>query len=69
MVVDDDSSSDDSCDGERLSLAEDRKHVLARGNALWHSMRLYCPPFTCGQCSICVSVAMGPFSVRLEWSA
>ena len=35
-VVEDDSSSDGSCDGEPLSLAEEVKRELARGNALWH---------------------------------
>ena len=50
-VVEDDSSSDGSCDGEPLSLAEEVECELARGNALWHSMRLYLPPFTCGQCN------------------
>ena len=39
-VVEDDSSSEGSCDGEPLSLAEDAERELARGNALWHSMRL-----------------------------
>ena len=48
-VVEDDSSSDDSCDVEPLSLAKDVKRELARGNAAWHSMCLYHPPFTCGQ--------------------
>ena len=50
-VVEDDSSSDGSCDGEPLSLAEEVKRELARGNALWHSMRLYRSPFMCGQCN------------------
>ena len=50
-VVEDDSSSEGSCDGEPLSLAEEANRELARGNASWHSMRLYRPPFTCGQCN------------------
>ena len=27
------------------------KCELARGNALWHSMRLYRPPSTCSECN------------------
>ena len=50
-VVEADSSSEGSCDGEPLSLAEEVPRELARGNALWHSMRLYRPPFTRGQCN------------------
>ena len=50
-VVKDDSSSEGSCDGEPLSLAKEEKRQLARGNASLHSMRLYRPPFTCGQCN------------------
>ena len=50
-IVEDDSSSEGSCDGEPLSLAEEAKRELARGNASWHSMRLYRPRFTCGQCN------------------
>ena len=49
-VVEDDSSNKGSCDGEPLSLAKKAKCELVRGNASWHSMRLYRPPFTCGQC-------------------
>ena len=51
-IVDEDSSSDCSCNREHLSLAEDVKRELARGNASWHAMRLYCPPFTCTQCTV-----------------
>ena len=43
--------SEGSCDREPLSLAEEAKRELARGNASSHSMRLYRPPFTCGQCN------------------
>ena len=43
-VVEDDSSSDSSCDGGPLPLGQDLKRELARGNASWHSMRLYRPP-------------------------
>ena len=50
-VVEDDSSSERICDGETLSLAEEAKRDLARGNASWLSMCLYCPLFTCGQCN------------------
>ena len=50
-VVEDDSSSDTSCDGEPLSLGQDLKRELVRGNASCHSMRPYRPPFTCGQCN------------------
>ena len=50
-IVEDDSSSDGSCDAEPLSLAEDVKRELAHGNASWHSMRLYCALFACGQCN------------------
>ena len=50
-IVVEDSSNDSSCDGEPLSLAEEVKCELARGNALWHLMRLYCPRFTSGQCN------------------
>ena len=50
-VVEYDFSIEGSCDGEPLSLAEAAKCELARGNASWQSMRLYCPPFTCGQCN------------------
>ena len=50
-VFEDDSSSEGSYDGEPLSLAKEAKHELAPGNASWHSMRLYCPPFTRGQCN------------------
>ena len=50
-VVEDDSSSEGSWDEEPLSLAKEAKHELARGNASWHSMRLYRPPFVCGQCN------------------
>ena len=50
-VVEDDSSSEGRCDGELLSLATEAKRELARRNALWHSMRVYRPPFTCGQCN------------------
>ena len=50
-VVEDDSSGEGSCDGEPLSLAQEVKCELARVNASWHSMRLYRPPFTCGQCN------------------
>ena len=37
--------------GNPLSLAQEVKCELARGTASWHSMRLYRPPFTCGQCN------------------
>ena len=50
-VVEDESSSDSSCDGQPLSLAQDVKCELAQGHTSWHSMRLYRPPFTCGQCN------------------
>ena len=50
-VVEDDSSSGGSCDGEPLSLAEEVTCELARGNVSWHSMRLYRPLLTCGQCN------------------
>ena len=45
------SSSEGSCDGQPLSLATEAQRELARGSALWHSMRLYRSPFTCGQCN------------------
>ena len=44
-----DSSSDGSCDGEPLALTPLMKE-LDRGSKRWHSMHLYRPPFTCGQC-------------------
>ena len=50
-IVEDDSSSDGSCEGEPLSLAEDVKRELAYRNASWHSMRLCRPPFMYGQCN------------------
>ena len=48
-MVEDNSFSDGSCDGEPLSLAQDVKRELARENASWHSMRLYRPSYTCCQ--------------------
>ena len=50
-IFEDDSSGDDGCDWERLSLAEDVKRELAPGKGSWHSMWLYGPPFMCGQCN------------------
>ena len=50
-LVEDDSSTESSRDGEPLSLAKEGKHELARGNALWHLMRLYSPRCTFGQCN------------------
>ena len=47
---DSDSSSDGSCDGESLALAPLVKRELDRGSKRWHSMHLYRPLFTCGQC-------------------
>ena len=47
---DSNSSSDGSCDGESLALAPLVKRELDRGSKRWHSMHLYRPPFTCGQC-------------------
>ena len=47
---DSNSSSDGSCDGESLALAPLVKRELDRGSKRWHSMPLYRPPFTCGQC-------------------
>ena len=51
IVVEDDSSSYGSCDGEPLSLAEDVKHKLAPAIPRGIRLRLYRPPFTCGQCN------------------
>ena len=45
------SSSDGSCDGESVALAPLVKRELDRGSKRWHSMHLYRPPFTCGQCN------------------
>ena len=47
---DSNSSSDGNCDGESLALAPLVKRKLDRGSKRWHSMHLYRPPFTCGQC-------------------
>ena len=45
-----DSSSDGSCDGETLAVAPLVKRELDCGSKRWHSVHLYRPPFTCGQC-------------------
>ena len=50
-VVVGDSSSEGSWNGEPISLAEEVKSELARGNGSWDSMRLHHPPFMCGQCN------------------
>ena len=44
------SSSDGSRDGESLALAPLVKWELDRASKRWHSIHLYRPPFTCGQC-------------------
>ena len=65
-VVEHNSSSDRSCDGEPPSLAEEVKRELARGNYTVHLLRAVnaIGPYICG-----VSTAMGTFTAWLEWSA
>ena len=67
-VVEHNCSTDGSCDGEPLSLAQDVKRELARGNASWHSMRVHhlhavnaMGPYICG-----ASIAMVAFIAWLE---